>query len=768
MAFSTMNGQSLTQTVRGTVYDQVTHSPLPGVNVIIAGTDPVVGAVTDINGVFKLPKVAIGKVTLITMMIGYEEKTLSNLEVTSGKELVLQIDMNEKMVQTQEVTISAAQNKNEPLNEMALASTRTFSVEETQRFAAAVNDPARMAVSFAGVVSTDDGNNEISIRGNNPAALQWRMEGVEIPNPNHFAAPGTSGGGISILSAQTLSNSDFLTGAFPAEYGNALSGVFDLKLRKGNNEKRENTIQAGFLGLDLSTEGPFKKGYDGSYLINYRYSTLSIIQQIINVGVGETNFQDLSYNINLPAGKYGNFGMFGFAGLSSQKYDADKDSLKWKDDGSRYGDDYITNTYTSGLTHSIIIGKNSWLRSAASYSYQHVEDHTTWYSNEYELIDRFTAKHDQGRFTLQSVLNHKFNSRANLRAGIFGNFYSFNITQQEFDMDIAQQVTQLNTDGNATGIQSFASLSYRLTEKVTLQPGLHYQYLVLNNTQSIEPRFSVKYAMNDKNSFTLGYGRHSQLQPTGVYYSMNAAGQAMNKNLEMNKADHFVLGYDRGLSKDLHMKIETYYQNLTDIPVSIEPGSTTSILNSSWGFTDEQLVNKGKGRNYGVELTLEQFMRHNFYYLLSTSLFNSEYTDIAGTWHSTKYNTGHTMTLTGGKEWAIGNPQKNRTFGVNVKLIWSGGVRQTPVDLDASQEKGEQVNVDSQPYTIQNPDYFRTDLKFSLKRNRPKSTQTLSLDLQNATNHQNIYGKYYDEANGKIKTYYQTPLIPVLSYKVQF
>lgn len=760
--------QALTQTVRGTVTDQVTNVPLPGVSIIITGTDPVIGTVTDIDGNFRLEKVPVGKHSFRLIMMGYEERILQNLEVFSGKELVLQIQMEEQIVKTEEVTVSAEKKKENPQNDMALASARTFSVEETQKFAAAVNDPARMAVSFAGVVSTDDGNNNISIRGNSPNGLQWRMEGLEIPNPNHFSAPGTSGGGISILSSQLLGNSDFLTGAFPSEYGNALSGVFDLKLRKGNNEKREFTLQAGFLGIDLSTEGPLKKGYNGSYLVNYRYSTLSLIQQMVDIGYGSTNFQDLAFNVNLPSGKRGSFSLFGFGGLSAQNFDAVKDSVKWKDDGGRYGSKYKANTMSTGLTHSTILTEKSWLKTSLSYSYQNLSDHTTWVEDNYQMLDRGEALSDQERITFQSVLNHKFSSRLNVRTGIVANRTSFTLEQKEYDMIQKVMIQQLDAGDAAYHLQGFASFSYRVNERFTILPGVHYLHYLLNNTQSIEPRLALRYGFMDKSSLTIGYGRHGQLQPIGVYFAMNAQGQIPNKNLEISKADHYVLSYDRMMNERLHVKVETYYQQLKDIPVGNDLSSTLSILNQQWGYITDPLVNKGEGRNYGAELTVEQFMHRNLYFLLSASLFNSEYTALDGKWRNTRFNTGHAVTFTSGKDWKVGRPEKSRTFGVNFKVIWSGGMRQSPVDIEASQLAGQTEYVESEAFTLQNPDYFRTDLKFSLKRNRLNSTHTLSLDLQNATNHRNIYGRFYDESAGKIKTYYQTPLIPVFSYKVQF
>jgi hypothetical protein len=308
-SYSVAQNNPLTQTIRGTVTDKITSTTLPGANIIVLGSDPILGTASDINGSFRIDKVPVGKHTLQITFMGYKQVVIPNVVVNSGKETVLNVSMEEDFVMAREVVISAEKNnKHIPINEMAAVSARTFSVEETQKYAAAVNDPGRMASSFAGVVSSDDGNNNISIRGNAPNQLVWRMEGVEIPNPNHFSAPGASGGGISILSAQTMSNSDFLTGAFPAEYGNALSGVFDIKLRKGNNQKREYTFQAGFLGVDAAAEGPFRKGYNGSYLINYRYSTLSMLREMgVNVGDASTDFQDISFNFFCPPKKRGTF-----------------------------------------------------------------------------------------------------------------------------------------------------------------------------------------------------------------------------------------------------------------------------------------------------------------------------------------------------------------------------------------------------------------------------------------------------------------------------
>ena len=438
--------------------------------------------------------------------MGYKEVMLQNLSVNSGKELVLTVSMEEDVTKMEEIEITAKVEKNKPLNEMSSVSTRAFSVEETQKFAAAANDPARMALAFAGVVAAGDGNNHISIRGNSPNGLLWRMEGVEIPNPNHFSNVGTSGGGISILSSQLLNNSDFSTGAFAAEYGNALSGVFDLKLRRGNNQKREYTFQAGVLGFDAAVEGPFKKGYDGSYLINYRYSTLSVLGKMgVPLGDAITNFQDLSFNMYLPTKKLGAFTMFGFGGLSDQTAYAQKDSTLWEeDDFYRSNSKFYANTGAVGLTHTRLFSNQSYLKTALVFSgskngyYQdRMESDYTTFTREYQ------QKYDQTKVTASTVYTQKINVKSNIRAGLILNQLGYGLTQNDMT-DTTVLLEKINVKGGTQTAQAFFQWNYKLSRKLTTNAGLHYFQLLLNNSNSIEPRASLKYELTPKNNISMG------------------------------------------------------------------------------------------------------------------------------------------------------------------------------------------------------------------------------------------------------------------------
>jgi len=770
LVINSVKAQGLNQTVRGTVVDKISQMTLPGASIIITGSDPLIGTTTDPDGHFKLSKIPVGSITLRISFIGYKDLIIPNIIVNSGKEVVMQIEIEEDIMQMEEIVITPDIEKDKPLNEMAVVSARTFSVEETRKFAAAVNDPARMVTSFAGVVGTDDGNNTISIRGNSPYGLLWRMEGADIPNPNHFANVATSGGGISILSSQLLTNSDFMTGAFPAEYGNALAGVFDLNLRKGNNEKREYTLQAGFLGMDVAAEGPLSENYRGSYLINYRYSTLSVLSKLgVNVGDAVTNFQDLSYHFYLPTNKLGNFSVYGFGGLSDQKQSAEKDSTMWEEEYMRFNSNFFSNTGTAGVKHMITAGTNTYVQSSVVFSGTDRGYEVFRLDDNYDPQFEYRQKDFIKKTTVSSMVHHKFNAKHSIKSGGYFNWYFYNMNLLDRNPETQVVEEQLNAESKATSLQLFSQWNFRMSEKFTLNAGMHFLQLLDNNSYAVEPRASLKYSINEKQSLSFGYGLHSQLQPIGVYEAQaeDAFGNYYqpNKDLGLNKSHHYVLAYDRSLSSYTRLKMETYYQRLFNIAVENDPTSSVSILTADGGYITDPMVNKGEGENYGLELTLEQFTHNDLYFLLSSSLYESKYKALDNIWRDSRFNGNFAFSFTAGKEyhWA-----KNRIFGLNIRTMYSGGFRDTPIDVQRSMELGQTEYIESQAFTEKLPNYFRADLRVSIKRNRPKSTSTLALDIMNVSNHENLGGQYFDPQSGSVKEWYQLPLLPVLSYRIEF
>jgi hypothetical protein len=759
----------LTQNIRGTVQDNLLQMPIKKATVTLISTNE--STTTDSMGNFRFNNVAVGLQSISISHTSYKEAILSNLSVNSGKELVLTIPLESKIVKKDAITIKGDRKKNKPLNEMSAVSARAFTVEETQKYAASLNDPLRMATNFAGVVGVDDGNNNIVIRGNSPAGLLWKMEGVDIPNPNHFSNASGSGGGISILSSQLLANSDFITGAFAAEYGNATSGVFDLKLRKGNNEHKETSLQAGLLGLNVSVEGPFKKGYKGSYLVNYRYSTLGILSKTgLLPNISPTTFQDLSYNIYLPTKKAGTFTIFGFGGLSNQNSKYLNDSTKWKTESDRYGSIFISNTGVNAITHLIKLGELSTLKSTVSYAATTIETNEIYAKSLNNIQDNFKENNTTKKFNFSTTLNHKFNSQSTLRTGIIYNNINYNFFQKSKENNNDPLRLVLDAKGKTNTIQGFAQWQYKTTNNVTLNAGLHTLYLTLNKKIAIEPRASVKWDITNRQSLSFGYGLHSQVQALGVYFAqvkdVNNNITIPNKNLDFTKAHHYVLSHQILLDRNLRLRTELYYQQLSKVPVSNSDTNTFSTVNIIDNFITDPLLNQGTGKNYGLEISLEKYLSNKFYYMFSNSFYQSKYTAKDGIERNTRFNGGYVSNLIAGKDFVSKN--ERRTFGVNVKVVYAGGFRETPIDIAKSQALGYASYTQKDAFSVQNSPYQRTDLRLSMKWNRKHTTSTLSLDLQNLANRKNVFGNFYDPLKQNITTINQNGLIPVLNYKIEF
>lgn len=754
--------------LRGVVVEQLLQQPLAGATVRLQTAGRTVQSGFD--GVFRFTELPVGTYSITVSYTGFKEAVLDNITVNTGKETVITVPMEVLVKPSTEVILKASSKKNKPLNEMSAVSARAFTVEETQKYAAAVNDPLRMAMAFPGVLAGDDGNNMIIIRGNSPTGLLWRMEGLDIPNPNHFAMPGNSGGGISILSAQLLANSDFVTSAFAAEYGNAISGVFDLKLRKGNNEKREYTLQAGVLGLNAAIEGPFSKKYKGSYLLNYRYSTLTLLEKlgVINNN-GVTNFKDLSYNIYLPAGRFGNFSLFGFSGRSDQEYAADKDSSHWESRSDRYSFIFNSDASMNGFTH--LLQGNKWnLKTGIGRSQTKTGFNEHFLQDDGQFTQSYVDNYDTRKWMLNSTFNYKFNHHLLLRAGLTATTISYRVNQLSPDYEGDPLEERVNTKGNTTMLQGYVQGQYRPAEKITVQAGMHYLRLALNKTEAAEPRAAVKWAISNRSALALGYGLHSQVQTWGLYFAQqadqNGAVFYPNKNLGLTKAHHYVLSYNYRLAPNIQLKAELYDQHLFNVPVSVYDTSSLSALNTEFNYLSDPMVNKGKGRNYGLEISVERYLQNDFYLTLTNSLYQSKYTAANGKEYNTRFNGNHISTFIAGKEFI--SAHKTKTIGIHIKTIYAGGLRNTPVNKEASILAGHAVYQEQEAFTLRNPDYFRTDLRVSMKWNRRKLTSTLSLDVQNVTNRQNVFGQGWDNEKQEIKTYYQLGLLPVLNYKIEF
>ena len=777
-----VEAQNLRQTIRGQVFDKLTQQPLPGANVMIVGSTPLIGASTDVDGNFKLEKVALGRVSLYVTFMGYNPVTIPNLEVSSGKELVVKIELDEQVVETNEVVVKAQRDKVRALNDMALISARTFSVEESQRYAGARNDVARMAANYAGVSSNNDSENGIVIRGNSPNGLLWRMEDIEIPNPNHFGQSGATGGPVSMLNNNVLSNSDFMTAAFPAEYGNAVSGVFDLRLRKGNNEKHEFLGQVGFNGFELGAEGPLFGIKGASYLVNYRYSTLALFSKLgveFGTGTAVPYYQDLTFNINIP-GKYVKTNIFGMGGKSNIDFLPSKDDTT-KVNNSLYGDQEldIYNKNKSGVVgigQIYTLSNNTYAKlTLAATGIENTNKVDSVVRKTREPLPFYGLDGINYNYIASLYINHKIDSKNNFRIGATYTKVGFSMIDSLYQRAWNGFRIGLDQKGTSDQFTGYGQWQHRFNDMLTLTAGMDYQYFGLNGSKSIEPRAGLKWKFNASQSINLGFGLHSRMMPLQYLFSQIklADGNYLqpNANLSFNKARHFVIGYEQRLSESLHIKAEAYYQDLYDIPVSNKSDSYSALNLGSMNFeAADYMVNTGTGRNYGVEFTLEKFLDHGFYYLFTTSLFDSKYKGSDGIERSTAFDTKYVLNLLAGKEFEIGTKGGNtrKLIVIDGKITAAGGQRYTPLDLQKSRELGKSEYDNTQAFSQQLADYFRSDIRIAFKLDGKKASQEWVLDIQNLTNHQNPYGKQYNIVTGAERTVYQLGIFPMIQYKIMF
>ncbi|MBM3917681.1 MAG: hypothetical protein FJ349_08755 [Sphingomonadales bacterium] len=789
-----------TQTVRGKVFDSESNYPLTGAKIVIeVGTQKFMGA-ADADGAFAIQKVPVGKHQLAASAPFYDARTLT-VEVTSGRELIVQIPLQEKISEQQAVRV-VGRKQGEVLNEMAVLSAQQFSVEETNRYPGSRMDPARMASNFAGVNGADDSRNDIVVRGNSPLGVIYRVEGIDIPNPNHFAISGTSGGPVSLLNNKILGNSDFFMSAFPAEYGNSLSGVFDLKLRSGNNNQHEFTGQFGLLGTEFLAEGPLSKNSKSSYLVMGRYSTLTIFQKLnINLGTDAIpKYYDGAFKFNWILKNGGQLALFGMGGNSDiaieisgfKQYTED---LYGEGDRDQY---FGTSMITSGLNYKKSLSEKTFISSTLAYSQENQRTRHEYLKNRRLDPTDSLIKYDEKYymmgygFQVQKVsgytaINHKLNKQHLIKAGL-----SFDLISMDFrdsclyNLDSAALgfETRWNYRGMAAIIQPFVQWKWRVSDHMDVTAGIHAQYFTLTNSISpFEPRLGWKYRMDKGQAIFAGGGLHSMIQPYytyAYYYQDSIDGKPGNMNMDFSRSAHSGIGYEKSFNKGFNIKTEAYYQYIYNIPVTVAP-SSFSMINVGSGFSRlfmDSLVNNGTGYNYGLELTIQKYFDKSFFFLFSGTIYDSKYRGSDSILRNTSYNGSYVVNFLGGKEFKVG---ERSIIGIGGKVTAAGGKRYGIVDIEATNASKEIIFQDEGFNDSIFNDYFRVDFKISWRKNADRVTHEIGLDLVNILGTKNLLTLAYrpplsdqdfiDQQNGTFLPYSQKTQLgffPIFYYKIDF
>ena len=769
---SMMRAQTTTadQTIRGQVCDVASGEPMIGVTITVEnGTT--MATVSDIDGNFVIQHVPVGRHSVRATYIGYEPVLLKEQLVTSGKELVLNLKMTESLTNLQEVVIKPRVNKQQPLNEMAQVGARMFSVEEATRYAGGMADPARTASMFAGV-ATGGATNGISIHGNSPQMLQWRIEGIEVNNPNHFADITEAGGGVfTSLNGTVLANSDFMTGAMPAEYGNALSGAFDMKMRVGNNTKHEHAIQVGTLGVDFASEGPLTKNSKASYLINYRYSFLEIAKKLhaINMEKETLDYQDLSFKVNVPTTHAGTFAVW-FTGLFD-RFENDVPDVADRKTLWDSNDSWSTQkSWAGGLTHTYRFRSGGTLTSNIAYTGAYQKLGINDYNEQMQQMPDMLGRSLSWNVIISTQHKHKFSSRYTMQNGFEHRHMDF-CTWMDYIKVVGGPLYRVFQSNGSTGLtRLYTNHKIALSQRLSTVAGINVMWFNLNNQVLVEPRISFQYKTSASSTLSIAYAMNSRKEAIDTYFVLNTNSQEpnVNKDLGLTRSHHISASFAQRLGENAMLKIEPYWQWLFDVPV--EQGTTYSVINHNLFYQDRALVNKGAGRNYGIDLTLERYLKDGLYGMFTATLFKSEYRDAQGEWHHTRHERGYITNILGGKEWMVGKSRKN-VFGINGRLTLMGGDRYTPMVAGTTYEEVAQRPDRTIPQDGANPFSAQMNMNvgyaFSVKYtiNKHHSAHHFILEYLQMRSFQ---GQTFDIHTHELVDQFTSLTFPNIAYRLEF
>ena len=809
-AILTISGTVSTQaeTLRGTVKDAITGEPLIGATVKIAELQNV-AAVTDIDGNYRINISQGGRYTVEANYIGYEPSELKEIMISGAKEVVIDIALRENNTELKEVVVRPRVNKEATVNPAVLTGGVMLSMEEATRFAGGANDPARLVMAFAGVSGEADGSG-LSVHGNAPERMQYRIEGVEVFTPNHYNDMWNAGFGlVSGLNANVIGNSDFFTSTFNANYSNALSGVFDVKMRPGNNSKHENILQVGSAFEELTLEGPLPSfgGTEGgrsnaSYIVNYRYGFSSLVDKLglIDTDGEHLAFQDFSWKLNLPTRHAGTFSVFGLA-LLDKTHD---ERMPLEDMHSAYdasNNDGDMTQLLAGISHRIHLGNKWTWRTTAAYNMQHITMHNYYFGLErdangvlktplaYEEPEKqylfSRQKQNEDRLLFNTELSKQISGKWLTQFGAEYSHRFFDLRYSAADhlyADPSTMITYTEMKDNTGLASAFWQNLFTLSEKFSMSLGIAANYFLLSKDFSPEPRVSMKWQPDGKNSISLGYGLHSMVEKLDAYFyrqwHFNIMGgwrfpthwEYTNKDLGLTKAHHLQASYSHKFNDNLNLRLNLFYQYGFDVPVGTN-GSNYCVCNRFFAYTDEQLVSEGNTRNYGGDITLEHYMSHGFFGQTNLSLYKSEYRGEDRVWRNQLYDRGFMFKILGGKEWMLG---KN-VLNVSAKYSIQGGLRYTPIDVDRMRDflnigiiGDTPIYKDDEAFSKRFDPTSIVDLTVSYKINKRRVSHTIAFEGLNILGAKAPQYQRFDLSTRDVRTDKAGLSLPNVFYRLDF
>lgn len=763
------------QTVRGTIKESFTERSIDSVVVTLLSENvKYMETTSDAKGNFVFTNVEIGFYDIQFNHPNYTSFIQPAITVTVSKETVLNSVMENSAKTLDEVEVTFTKERGIPNNEMANSSVFPIEPSDARRIAGGLDDPIRVAGTLPGVTASSSFSaNFVSIRGNSPRSLKYQMEGVELPNPTHFARIGGSGGTFTIFSMQLMDKSDFYTGAFSSQFGDALGGVFDVKFKKGNSEQHEMTFQIGSLGVDLGSEGPLSKKNNSSYVFNYRYATVGL-GRIGNPS--SPTYQDFSFNVDVPLAKSrAKLQFFGIAGTSDRTRAALKDSADWKESLDRTTLYLASTTVTVGGVYKKFVGKKSVFKATVVGSYSKQSDNKDYIQNNFSIINQKINEYTSIPITGALSFKHKFGMRHSNITGLSYNTTAHDWRAEKYSFNQNRQLILMDGSGRSNLFQAYTQSKISLTDKFEILAGVHFLHYDVTNQHTIEPRVSLNYQLNSKHSLSLSSGMHSQVEnyATYLYEQTNTMEETVfpNKNLGLAKAIHYIIGYKGKVFTNHRLRIEAYYQQLYNVPVDSFAFSTINLEELS---DLRALTNGGTGQNYGIDLGFERYTDNGLYYIFNSSFWRSYYTGVDGIQRSTAFDNKFNLRFIVGKEYKLRasatkkGVDRFRAFSWNESFNILGGQVYTPLDFVNSKLEQETIYDESLAFTQTGETLLFLDFNFSYTINKKERKTVWALQIKNLLNNGNALYREYDTVLDKEVVVKSTSFFPNIYYRLEF
>jgi hypothetical protein len=741
---ATISHAQVTQTVRGQVTGSASQ-PLLGANVILTSSAEKFILTTDSSGIFSA-QVPAQRYIIQISYVGYTTHE-QELLVTGGKVISLPVVLEETATQLQDLEVTSASYQNS-------AGVIDIPIEKALRLPASYFDPLRAAISYPGVVQASDQANSLIIRGASPSGILWRLNGLDILNPNHLANAGTlsdkpvsSGGGVNMLSAQMLDHTRLITSAASANYGNYTSGVMDMHFRESTTTKHEFTMQASLIGLDAAAEGPLSG--KNSYLANYRYSTIGLLSQAgVDFGDEQINFQDISFKLSFR-GWRSNTGIFGVGGTSQNKFKA-KALPDQEVEKDLFDIMYKSKSMTTGVHTEITMGKAVFSAGTAfSYRDQEREADAKYLSFSGNIYDKTVLK--ESLISSFALIKWVPVTRVSTELGAMFNYNNLNSKVAEMTLFPNLSTTASGSQREITShlLQPYFKVMYDISSRTAIEIGARYQAQLDSSFTTIDPRASISHRFKN-NQWVLSYALASQFQSASVSRFSGKPFRIQQMNL----------AYSRPLGNHWQLNIQLYHHLLFNVP-ALAPANF-SLINYFDGLVPPFLSDDSKSKVTGSEITVEKRFEDQWYLLAGGSWYDSKYKIENNGWRNTRFNGQYTLNISSGKEW---NRKKEKNFGVHLRALGLGGLRTTPIVVLTD---GSYFENQIKAFEQKLGDYFRLDARFVWRKNKTGYTRSISLDIQNVLGVENDGFQYYDRLQKRVLIQKQLGIIPILAYRVDF